>query len=104
MASNVHISTKGFVYRRIRMPEGKEAGGKAADIYLGVVDLFAIILPGALLALVFWAVLKASHTQLFDGAEFPEFVPQWLLFLICAYVLGHFVSALGSWIMDYLYD
>jgi hypothetical protein len=34
------------------MAEEKEAGGKAADIYVGVVDLFSIILPGALLALV----------------------------------------------------
>jgi fatty acid desaturase len=86
------------------MPESKEASGKAADIYVGVVDLFSIILPGALLALVLWAVFQGSHTTLFDGGELPKFVPEWLLFLICAYVLGHFVSALGSWIMDYLYD
>ena len=86
------------------MPEGKEGNGKAADIYLGVVDIFAIILPGALFALVLWAVLKAGNTDFFKGAEFPEFMPAWLVFLIFAYVLGHFVSALGSWTMDFLYD
>ena len=86
------------------MAEEKEAGGKAADIYVGVVDLFSIILPGALLALVFSAVFQANRPTFFDGVEFPKFIPDWLLFLIGSYVLGHFVSALGSWVMDYLYD
>ena len=56
----------------------------------------------------FWlwssAVFQANRPSFFDGVEFPKFIPDWLLFLIGSYVLGHFVSALGSWVMDYLYD
>jgi hypothetical protein len=88
------------------MAEGGEGGGKAGDLYLGVVDLFAVILPGALFCGLAWKVLdhKEKGWELLEGVSGPEFVPKWLVFLIVAYIAGHFLFALGAWIMDPLYD
>jgi hypothetical protein len=132
------------------MAEGGEGGGKAGDLYLGVVDLFAVILPGALLIGVLWMAVTINHIgqinnpevtnkpalvspdnqkqtmhqpkppeakptepksaperDLFEkikSLEMPEVIPKWLVFLIVSYIVGHFLFALGAWIMDPLYD
>lgn len=88
------------------MAEGSESGGKASDLYIGVVDLFAVILPGALFCGLGWKVLHDWN----EGREFlervspPEFIPKWVVFLVASYIAGHFLFALGAWIMDPLYD
>ncbi|HEY2383998.1 MAG TPA: hypothetical protein VGK48_22720 [Terriglobia bacterium] len=86
------------------MAESGEAGGKASDLYLGVVDLFAVILPGAMFSGVVWKVLSIRHKDLLESLAEPEVVPTWLVFLIVSYIVGHFLFALGSWLMDPLYD
>jgi len=87
------------------MAEGGEGGGKAGDLYLGVVDLFAVLLPGLLLTGVAWKVLTLNRAkEVLEAFSGPEFIPKWLIFLIVAYVAGHFLFAMGAWMMDPLYD
>ena len=78
-----------------------ESAPKAMDLYLGVVDLFGTILPGALLTFV--------ANWLWGGCllvpkDWPKETSGWVEFLIVSYVAGHLVHALGSMILDPLYD
>lgn len=76
---------------------------KPGDFFVGLVDFFSILLPGALLAFllkdvaekhVFGVVLPAIRTQ----------VEGWVTFAFAAYLLGQFVSLIGATFMDWIYD
>lgn len=86
------------------MAESGEAGGKAGDLYLGVVDLFAVILPGGVFSAVVWKIVSTGHRDIFERLAGPQVIPNWLLFLVISYIVGHFLFALGSWLIDPLYD
>jgi 8-oxo-dGTP pyrophosphatase MutT (NUDIX family) len=69
--------------------------------FLGVVDFFAIIMPGALLAYVALYGAPQSREMLLHVHFSTE---QWMIFLFASYLLGHFAFLLGS-LLDYvLYD
>ena len=83
-----------------------EEGGKPglpnlAGFYIGVVDLFAILLPGAILAFLLIPCLPL--------ADFPQSklassaAVQWAAFSVAAYALGHLLFGLGGLVMDPLY-
>lgn len=66
---------------------------KPSDLFLDIQDLFGILLPGAILAFLVAA---------FFPAEIREVVPPiapgaetWVAFFVGAYVLGHFLLAVG---------
>src|SRR5215467_14803282 len=75
---------------------------KPSDFFIGVVDFFAILLPGAAFVYLFrpfliddvpigW--LPTTSTQ------------SWVLFLVLAYIVGHLLHALGSQLLnDYVYQ
>lgn len=76
---------------------------KPADFFVGLVDFFAILLPGALLAFVFKDV-AAKHVF---GVALPRIgnqVEGWVAFTFAAYLLGQFVSLVGATFMDRIYD
>jgi hypothetical protein len=82
----------------------EESGGfKAADFYVGVVDLFAILLPGAILAFVITQCIPWGALPVIVKALSPPSVA-YLCFAVAAYITGHFLSALGSVVMDHVYD
>ena len=69
--------------------------------FVGLMDFFSILLPGALLTFVFMddvgpVVLGGRYTQLAD-------LTAWAVFLGSSYLFGHLVFLLGSW-LDELYD
>ncbi len=68
---------------------------KPSDFFVGVLDFFAILLPGAIAA-----ALLAPRVPLFSGllAAPPGDAGQWALFLVAAYFLGHLVFLAGSWL------
>ena len=68
---------------------------RPSDVYLGVIDVFVILLPGAvLLGVGAWIVSP-------PGLPFAvATVPQVVVWATAAYILGHFVSALGSFAED----
>lgn len=75
---------------------------KPGDFYVGVLDFFAILLPGAIAT----AILTPGLGHLVIGRLMnpPASEPaNWLVFLICAYFLGHLIFLLGSYI-DWFYN
>jgi hypothetical protein len=69
--------------------------------FIGLMDFFSILLPGALLTYLVMGkvgpvVLGARYSEL-AGAE------AWAAFLFASYLFGHLVFLLGSW-LDELYD
>jgi hypothetical protein len=70
---------------------------KPSEFYVGVLDFFAILLPGAIATM-----LLAPHL---GPLVFGRLVPTpageaagWASFLVCAYFLGHLIFLFGSWL------
>jgi len=74
---------------------------KLGDLYVGVIDLFAILLPGALLAGAL-AVLIPIPEPL-QGLLASEGA-RWVAFAFAAYALGHFAFLLSAKADDWYYD
>ncbi len=84
------------------MAEGS-SGGKPADFFVGLVDFFAILLPGAMLAFVLFKCVERWDATL-TGISLPE---GWVTFVaagLVSYVLGHFLFIVASLCLDPLYD
>jgi general stress protein CsbA len=78
-------------------------GYKPNDFFVGLVDFFAIVLPGALLAFL---CLDLAEKHIF-GAILPSIRSQaegWAGFLLAAYLFGQFISLIGATFMDWIYD
>lgn len=75
---------------------------KPSDFFVGVVDFFAILLPGG--ALVYF--LRPFLIDNVPNDWLPTTSTQsWMLFLVLAYIVGHLLHALGSFLLDgYVYS
>src|SRR3974390_296202 len=70
--------------------------------FIGVVDFFSVMLPGALLT---FALMDDKGLRLL-AAGYPALTGAagWLSFLFASYVLGHFIFLVGAALLDdYLY-
>ncbi|HXC68965.1 MAG TPA: NUDIX domain-containing protein [Pyrinomonadaceae bacterium] len=70
--------------------------------FVGLIDFFSILLPGALLTFLLKGELQqsawvAQRLPELDGAK------GWAAFVVASYVLGHLAFLLGSW-LDEFYD
>lgn len=71
--------------------------------FIGVIDFFSVLLPGALLTFLFSEqlgpfFLNNRYAALNDSSR-------WMVFLFSSYLLGHFIFLLGSFLMDdHVYD
>ena len=75
---------------------------KPSELFVGILDFFAILLPGAILA----AIASPFLSGFVLGPLIPAPVSDaaiWATFLTTAYFLGHFAFFVGSYI-DPLYD
>lgn len=81
------------------MAESGESAPKASELYLGIVDLFAVILPGAIIAF-----LVQRSFDLNSDSEWLKGAQGWAVFLAASYIVGHLVSALGGVLLDKIYD
>jgi hypothetical protein len=71
------------------------------NFFIGVIDFFSILLPGALLAYLNkdWATKQLGQPNFkLDSTE------AWVLLLVASYLLGHFLFLIGSWLDEYVYD
>lgn len=71
--------------------------------YLGVVDFFGVIVPGAILTFL----VKDTLGKYLLGFHYSELVGPvgWVAFIGVSYLLGHFVFLIGAWVLDDLaYD
>jgi 8-oxo-dGTP pyrophosphatase MutT (NUDIX family) len=66
--------------------------------FIGIIDFFSIMLPGAILAFVF----KVTVGPRVLGMLYYSMTPAegWTVFLVFAYLLGHFIFLIGSAILD----
>src|SRR5512132_1443205 len=72
-------------------------GFEPQKFFIGLVDFFSVLLPGALLTYALRALLRPWTPA--DATE------RWVAFLFAAYLIGHFVFLLGSVLLDdYVYD
>ena len=70
------------------------------DFYLSVSDLFSIILPGAILTfLINLSIGTKIPAELYSNLNSFQ---KMIMFLCISYIVGHFVSGLGS-IIDKIY-
>jgi hypothetical protein len=75
---------------------------KPSEFYVGVLDFFAILLPGAIAT----AILIPRYSDLIVGPlilALTNDTAKWVAFIICAYFTGHLIFLLGSYI-DSLYN
>ena len=72
---------------------------KPSELYLGIADVFVVMLPGmvltALAAIVWYSEAMWSPERSLGSAG-------WAAFLLGSYLAGHLVSALGAFLEDWL--
>lgn len=72
-------------------------------IFIGLIEFFTIILPGALLTFLFkdaigpWVLGEEKYGSLTESER-------WGVFLFSCYLSGHLVFLLSAWLDDYPYD
>ena len=74
---------------------------KPSDFFIGVVDFFAVFLPGAVLVYILQPLVLTGAPKVW----LPTTPTQaWVMFSVLAYIAGHLLHALGSWLLDkYIY-
>ena len=80
---------------------------KPGDFLIGVLDFFAILLPGSMTTWLITRYLPSAdlfqHLSFGPGKTEPDALTLWTAFLLSSYVLGHFVFMAGSR-LDSSYD
>jgi 8-oxo-dGTP pyrophosphatase MutT (NUDIX family) len=70
--------------------------------FVGVIDFFSILLPGAVLT---YLLKDAAGPRILDGGySHLQGTEGWAVFLFSSYLLGHFLFFIGSWLDDFAYD
>jgi 8-oxo-dGTP pyrophosphatase MutT (NUDIX family) len=70
--------------------------------FIGLVDFFSILMPGALLAYI---GKDRAVEILYNQPSFPlDDTEAWLVFLFASYLLGHFAFLFGAILDDLVYD
>jgi 8-oxo-dGTP pyrophosphatase MutT (NUDIX family) len=77
----------------------REPGGamnfEPQKFFIGLMDFFSILLPGALLS---WVLKDSTAFLALRGAGPVSESQSWLMFFFSSYLLGHFIFLLGSWL------
>jgi hypothetical protein len=84
---------------------------KPAEFFIGLVDFFAILLPGGLATAILLELagsISNHQTESWPSIlkHLPTEVhwPAWIAFTVVSYLLGHFIFLIGSASLDNLYD
>jgi hypothetical protein len=79
---------------------------KPSDFFIGVIDFFSVILPGALVAYFLKGLFYADVFG--EGKAFPApetAAQRWVIFLLATYIIGNIVFVIGSLLLDsFVYD
>ncbi len=78
---------------------------KPGDFFVGVTDLFSVLLPGAVVSFVAMKAEQSLHPpadlfgllQLRDASGYTAFV-------VCSFLLGHLADMIGASFLDRVYD
>jgi hypothetical protein len=74
---------------------------KPADFYVGAIDLFAVLLPGAVAAGALAVLVPMPHLL---EPLLASRGAQWIAFALASYAFGHFVFLVASYADNLLYD
>lgn len=74
---------------------------KPADFYVGVVDIFSILLPGAVVSWTAW--LWLGDPKLLSNLRLEGGIAPWVAFVLASYAAGHLVFMLAS-LVDLSFD
>ncbi len=79
---------------------------KPQDFFIGVIDFFSVILPGALVTYFLMGLLYADVFGTGKVFPLPETkTQQWVVFLIATYIIGNIIFLIASLLLDKLvYD
>jgi 8-oxo-dGTP pyrophosphatase MutT (NUDIX family) len=69
--------------------------------FIGIVDLFSILLPGAAVVFLAWQWEPARELIEVDIGTGPQ---AWLVFFFASYLVGHFLFLVGAQLDDLIYD
>ena len=78
---------------------------KPTDLFVGVIDFFAVILPGAIVVAAAYPLLDkyASGLDLFWRIR-GDNTAQWVLFIFGSYLAGHLLFLIGAHLDEAIYD
>ena len=77
---------------------------KPSDLFLGVTDLFSVILPGACTAFVGLKLEQRSGADVFSVLRLGSTNEGYVVFFAVGYILGHVIDMTGSIVLDRVYD
>ena len=79
---------------------------KPTDFFVGITDLFSIILPGTALTYVCILVEKGLHLDVLGLLGLTSTNPNagYVAFFVVSYLIGHGMDMAGAQILDPLYD
>jgi len=78
---------------------------KPNDLFVGIVDFFAVLLPGAVLTFMLQNVkVSMLNDRINDLLKDRSTEAKWVIFVIASYLFGHFVFLIGAKFLDDLYD
>ena len=69
--------------------------------FIGIVDLFSVLLPGAAAAYLAW---QWPFVRGLIGADIGSGPQAWLIFFFASYLIGHFLFLIGAKLDDRIYD
>jgi hypothetical protein len=75
---------------------------KPSDVFIGVLEFFGIILPGAVLVFLLQDIIAPVFQPLVPHLD--NELPRWIAFLFASYIAGHFLHSLGFLLDRFLYD
>lgn len=76
---------------------------KPADFFIGVMEFFAILMPGALLVYLLLFMAPGWSDAALEPLDSSSQVVKWSAFSVAAYVSGHLLHHVGS-VLDDWYD
>lgn len=77
---------------------------KPTDFFVGITDLFSIILPGALMTYIWIVAEQHSGAGLLGPVKASHSNTEYLSFLAISYLVGHGMDMVGAVILDDIYD
>src|SRR5581483_9569036 len=77
---------------------------KPSDFFVGVMDVFSIILPGVSLAYLLLKVEENQGADILNLRDLHGKPDGYIAFFVVAYLLGHLMDLVGATILDWTYD
>jgi hypothetical protein len=78
---------------------------KPGDFFVGVTDLFSVLMPGAVVSFIAVQAEQSLHppADLFGLLRLKD-ASGYTAFLVCSFLLGHLVDMVGASVLDRVYD